>query len=459
MDSTGGNVLVSKEEWAQEQIDFDAGEGVPQEDGTSNGHAAVLGLQHLLTMYSGDVMVPLLIGAIVHFSATQMALLISMDLFMCGVATLLQVHRTRMVGIGLPVVLGCAVQVITPLGTIGKTLGITTMYGAIIVSGLFVFLMSGVFSKMRKLFPPVVTGSLIIVIGFTLMPVAITDLGGGTVGAHDFGSFNNLLVGGFTLAVIIAMNVWGRGFIKSIAVLIGLVAGTALAGALGMIQMSSVSQSSWFRFPQPFMFGVPHFEWSSSLTMILIALTTMIESTGVFFALGDMTNRHLSGDDLKRGYRAEGIAQMLGGIFNTFPYSTFSENVGIVQFSGVKTRKPIYFAGLFLLILGLLPKVGALATVVPTPVLGGAMLVMFGTVGLQGVRILKSVNFDDSRNLIVAAVSIGAGLGVSSVPSIFQAMPSELNLILGNGVVVTSIVAVVLNLLFKLQPKRKVEAK
>lgn len=308
----GGNELVSKEEWAQEQLDFDAGEGVPQENSTSTAHAAVLGLQHLLTMYSGDVMVPLLIGAIVHFTATQMALLISMDLFMCGVATLLQVHRTRLVGIGLPVVLGCAVQVITPLGTIGKDLGITTMYGAIIISGLFVLLMSGIFSKMRKLFPPVVTGSLIIVIGFTLMPVAITDLGGGTVSAHNFGSFNNLLVGGFTLAVIIAVNVWGRGFVRSIAVLIGLVAGTALSGALGMIKLSTVSQSGWFRFPEPFMFGVPHFEWSSSVTMILIALTTMIESTGVFFALGDMTNRHLTGDDLKRGYRAEGIAQILG---------------------------------------------------------------------------------------------------------------------------------------------------
>jgi len=182
--------------------------------------------------------------------------------------------------------------------------------------------------------------------------------------------------------------------------------------------------------------------------MVLVSLTTMVESTGVFFALGDITGRKIESEDLKRGYRSEGIAVILGGLFNTFPYSTFSENVGVLQLSGVKTRKPIYFSAAFLVILGLLPKIGALATVIPDPVLGGAMVVMFGIVGIQGIRMLAQVDFRNNNNLLVAAVSIGLGLGVTVRTNIFQFLPSSLQIMLGNGVVVGSLAAVGLNLLF-----------
>ncbi len=408
----------------------------------------VLGFQHLLAMYSGDVLVPLLIGQYLHFSTVQMTYLVSIDIFMCGVATLLQLRRTAITGIGLPVVLGCAVQAVTPLESIGGKLGITYMYGAIIAAGIFVFLIAGFFAKLKRFFPPVVTGSLITIIGFTLVPVGFQDLGGGSATAHTFGNPSNLLIGFLTIVIILVFNAFGRGFIKSIAILLGILIASFIASAMGFVSLKPVSEAAWFHAPQLFFFGVPKFNVSAMVTMMLVSLTTMIESTGVFFALSDITGRKLTSKDLERGYRAEGIAAILGGLFNTFPYSTFSENVGVLKMSGVKTRRPVYYAAFLLLLLGLLPKVGALATIIPTPVLGGAMIVMFGMVGVQGVQILHKVDFSNNANLLTASVSIGLGLGVTMYPHIFQYLPTEIQIILGNGIVVTSVSAVLLNLLF-----------
>lgn len=408
----------------------------------------VLGFQHLLAMYSGDVLVPLLIGQYLHFSTLQMTYLVSIDIFMCGVATLLQLRRTAITGIGLPVVLGCAVQAVTPLESIGGKLGITYMYGAIIAAGIFVFLIADFFAKLKRFFPPVVTGSLITIIGFTLVPVGFQDLGGGSATAHTFGNPSNLLIGFLTIVIILVFNAFGRGFIKSIAILLGILIASFIASAMGFVSLKPVSEAAWFHAPQLFFFGVPKFNVSAMVTMMLVSLTTMIESTGVFFALSDITGRKLTSKDLERGYRAEGIAAILGGLFNTFPYSTFSENVGVLKMSEVKTRRPVYYAAFLLLLLGLLPKVGALATIIPTPVLGGAMIVMFGMVGVQGVQILHKVDFSNNANLLTASVSIGLGLGVTMYPHIFQYLPTEIQIILGNGIVVTSVSAVLLNLLF-----------
>ncbi|KRL43816.1 nucleobase:cation symporter-2 family protein [Lacticaseibacillus manihotivorans] len=422
--------------------------------------AAVLGLQHLLAMYSGSVLVPILIGASLHFSSEQMTYLVSIDIFMCGVATALQIFSNKIFGIGLPVVLGCAVQAVAPLILIGQKFDFQTMYGAIIAAGLFVFLIGGFFAKLRKLFPPLVTGTLITVIGLSLIPVAFQNLGGGSTAAKDFGSMTNLAVGAFTVLLILAFNVWGRGFVRSIAILIGLIGGTVLAGFLGMVSFAPVAEASWFHVPTPFYFGVPHFEWSSIVTMILISLVSMVESTGVFFALGDVVERKIESEDLKKGYRAEGLAVLLGGIFNTFPYTTFSQNVGLVQLSGIKTRKPVMFSALFLILLGLLPKIGALATIIPSPVLGGAMLVMFGMVAVQGIRMLQQVDFHNDKNLLVAAVSIGLGLGVTTQPEIVQALPETLQLLFGSGILMASVSAVLLNWIFNSKtPQPELETK
>lgn len=415
----------------------------------SQQKAAVLGLQHLLAMYSGAVAVPLLIGGALKFNSTQMTYLVSIDIFMCGLATLLQLMRNKYFGIGLPVVLGCAIQAVAPLVMIGKKFSINTMYGAIIVAGIFVFLIAGFFSKIKKLFPPVVTGTLITTIGLTLIPVAFQNMGGGNSAAKNFGDSKNLIVSFITIAIIIALEIWVKGFLKSISVLIGLILGTIIASFMGLVSLKPVIQASWFHLPQFFYFGVPKFEWSSSLTMIIIALVSMVESTGVFFATGDLLHKNISEDDLKRGYRAEGLAQILGGLFNTFPYTTFSQNVGLLQLSGIKTKRPIYWAASLLMLMGLLPKVGALVTIIPTPVLGGAMLVMFTMIAVQGIKMLLQTNLNDNRNVLTIAISIGLGLGVTIYPKIFQNLPQTVQLFLSNGIVVASLSATLLNLLFK----------
>ncbi|EOL43324.1 nucleobase:cation symporter-2 family protein [Enterococcus caccae] len=415
---------------------------------TENGKSAILGLQHLLAMYAGAVAVPLLIGTGLNFNSEQMTYLISIDIFMCGIATLLQLTVNKFFGIGLPVVLGCAIQAVAPLIMIGSDKGVGAIYGSIIASGIFVVLVSGIFSKIKKLFPPLVTGTVITVIGLTLIPVAVEKMGGGVATDPSFGNGTNLLLAFVTIGLIIIIQVWAKGFIKSIAVLVGLVGGTILAAVLGQVDLAPVGQATWFHFPQPFYFGTPTFDISSILLMIIISIVSMVESTGVYFALGDITGKHIGEEELKKGYRAEGLAVILGGIFNTFPYTGFSQNVGLVQLSGIKTRRPIYYSAFFLVALGLLPKVGAIAQIIPEPVLGGGMLVMFGMVAVQGMKMLSKVDYNNDKNLLIIAVSIGFGLGFNMIPTLFQQMPETVRMFTGNGIVMSSLTAIILNLLF-----------
>lgn len=425
---------------------------------TNKLQALVLGLQHVLAMYSGGILVPLLIGAALHFTPQQMAYLISADIFMTGIGTLLQLKSTRLTGIAMPVVLGSAIQSVSPLINIGGTLGIGAMYGATISAGVFVFLIAGLFARLREFFPPVVTGSLITVIGFALIPVGIQNLGGGDVAAKSFGSPANLAIGTFTIAIIVLVSLLAKGFTKAISILLGIVLGTAFAAILGKVSLAPVAAASWFHLPTPFFLGVPTFHSSAIITMIIIALTSMIESTGVYFALADLTGRKLTNQDMAKGYRAEGLAVVLSGLFNTFPYSTFSQNVGVVRLSGVKTKQPIYYAAVILILIGLLTKFGALATIIPTSVLGGAMIVLFGTIGIQGTTILRTVDFGKERNLMIAAISIGAGIGVTVYPQIFQQLPELIRLVIENAVVVTSVLAVFLNIVLPGREKGEVTA-
>lgn len=419
----------------------------------TNSRSAVLGLQHLLAMYAGAVAVPLLIGTGLGFNEAQMTYLISIDIFMCGIATLLQLVVTRFFGIGLPVVLGCAIQAVSPLILIGTKSGISAIYGAIIAAGIFIVLIAGIFSKIKVLFPPLVTGTVITVIGLTLIPVAITKIGGGDAAVANFGDPTNLLLGFVTIALIIGVQVFGKGFIRSIAVLIGLIGGTILAALLGLVDLSAIAHAPVFHLPQPFYFGLPSFDLWSIVLMIIISIVSLVESTGVYFALGDITEKPITGNDLKRGYRAEGLAVILGGIFNTFPYTGFSQNVGLVQLSGIKTRRPIFFSAIFLIVLGLFPKVGAIAQIIPEAVLGGGMLVMFGMVAVQGMRMLSKVDFMNDKNLLVIAVSIGFGLGFNMMPTLFSQMPETVQMFTGNGIVMSSLTAIVLNLFFNGLPK------
>ncbi|KON90365.1 xanthine permease [Sporosarcina globispora] len=398
-------------------------------------------------MYAGAVIVPLIVGPAIGLSAQQLAYLISIDLFTCGIATLLQVIGGKHFGIKLPVILGCTFTAVGPMIAIGNLQGITAIYGAIIASGIIVMILSQFMSKIMRFFPPVVTGSVVAIIGVSLIPVAMNNAAGG-LGSPEYGSARNLFLAAFTLILIILMNRFFKGYMRAISVLLSLVAGTIAAYFMGLVSFAEVSQASWFHIIQPFYFGFPSFNASAILTMTLVAIVSMIESTGVFLALGDVCERKLDSKDIKKGLRAEGLAVVIGGLFNAFPYTSFSQNVGLVALTKVKTRNVVIAAGVILMILGLLPKVAALTTIIPMAVLGGAMIPMFGMVISSGIRMLTVVDFSKNENLLIVACSVGIGLGSAVVPQIFESLPTSVRLLIENGIVLGSITAILLNLVF-----------
>ncbi|HES7620392.1 TPA: purine permease [Streptococcus pyogenes] len=416
----------------------------------SHSQSAVLGLQHVLSMYAGSILVPIMIAGALGYSARELTYLISTDIFMCGVATFLQLKLTKHTGVGLPVVLGCAFQSVAPLSIIGAQQGSGAMFGALIASGIYVILVAGIFSKIARFFPPIVTGSVITVIGLSLVGVAMGNMGDNVKEPTAQSMMLSLL----TIVIILLVQKFTKGFVKSISILIGLVAGTLVSAMMGLVDTTPVVEASWIHVPTPFYFGMPTFEITSIVMMCIIATVSMVESTGVYLALSDLTNDQLDEKRLRNGYRSEGIAVFLGGLFNTFPYTGFSQNVGLVQISGIKTRRPIYYAAGILVVIGLLPKFGAMAQMIPSPVLGGAMLVLFGMVALQGMQMLNRVDFQKNEyNFIIAAVSISAGLGFNGT-NLFASLPETAQMFLTNGIVIATLTSVVLNLVLNDKDKQ-----
>lgn len=415
---------------------------------------ATLGIQHLLAMYAGAILVPMIIGGALGFNAAQMTYLISIDILMCGIATLLQVMRGKVFGIGLPLVLGCTFTAVTPIIGIGTEYGLGSIYGAVIASGLIVVVISGFFGKLVKFFPPIVTGSVVTIIGVTLIPVAFNNAAGGQ-GAKDFGSAENVILAFTTMILIVLIYRFSTGFVRAIAILIGLVVGTVIAGFMGKVDFTNVANASWVHMVRPFYFATPEFNLVPILTMTLVAIVSLVESTGSYFALSNMTKTPIDSKALARGYRSEGLASIIGGIFNSFPYTAFSQNVGLMQITGVKNRAVIVVTGVMLVALGFLPKIAALATIIPTAVLGGAMIVMFGTVMSQGVKMLAVAIGKNEGNAMIVACSLGMGLGVTVVPDIFKILPESIQIITSNGIVAGSLTAILLNIVFNMIPWKK----
>src|SRR6478735_609100 len=394
-------------------------------------------------MYAGAILVPLMVGRALNLNAHDLSYLVAIDLLTCGLATLLQAWTNRWFGIGLPVVLGSSFVAVTPMIAIGTQYGISAVYGAIIAGGIFIVLAASFLGKIIKFFPPVVTGTVVTMIGLSLVPSAVRNMAGG-VGNKDFGSLSNLLLSFGVLALILILNRFFSGFLRSLSVLIGIVAGTIAAVLMGKVDFTT------------FYFGMPTFEIGPILTMILVCLVIIIESTGVFLALGKLCDRELTEKDFTKGYRAEGIAIVLGGLFNAFPYNTFAQNVGLVQLSKVKTKNVVVVAGFILVLLGLVPKIAAFTTIIPTPVLGGAMVVLFGLVISSGIKMLSAVDLSKQENLLIIACSLSLGLGVTVVPDLFVQLPNALRVIVSDGVITGSLATILLNLFFNASIERKV---
>ena len=423
-----------------------------------------LALQHVLVMYAGAVAVPLIIGRALKLSPEDIAFLISADLFACGIVTIIQCVGIPGVGIRLPVMMGVTFASVGPMIAMATTpdVGLLGIYGSVIAAGAFGMIVAPFISRLLPLFPPVVTGTIIMVIGISLMRVGINWAGGGLptvtrVVNGEIGVFPNpayaqlqgLAIALFVLVVILALIKWGSGFVANVAVLLGIVAGALVAAILGLMKFDKVVTASWFDVILPFHFGMPQFHLVPIVTMCIVMIVVMIESLGMFLALGEMTGKKIDQDALTKGLRADGVGTFIGGIFNTFPYTSFSQNVGLVGITGVRSRWVTACGGAIMLVLGLLPKMAALVEAVPQVVLGGAGLVMFGMVAATGARILTSVDFKTNRyNLFVVAISVGFGMIPLVSPNFFKNLPHALHPLLESGILLSAIVAVILNAFF-----------
>ncbi len=435
---------------------------------------AVYGLQHVMAFYAGAVVVPILLGGAIGLNQEQLIHLINADLFTCGIASLLQTVGVWKIGVRLPLLQGVTFTAVSPMIIIGLDHGggadsLTYIYGAVIVAGLFQLAIAPYFSRLVRFFPPVVTGSVITIIGITLIPVAAYDAGGGQFALYNpdlvpanlqFGSATNLSLAFFTILVILLLTRFGRGFISTVAVLAGLVIGTSVAafvsnGSGGKVaEFGSVGDADLVGFTGPFHFGTPHFSLVPILLMIVVMLITAVETTGDVYATGQIVEKPISKSDIAAALRADGVATFLGGIMNSFPYTCFAENVGLVRLTRVKSRWVVATAGVIMILLGLVPKAGALVSSIPPSVLGGAALVMFGTVAAVGIQTLGRVDFHNHRNVVVVAVSIGVAMIPVALPqnadnqSVFlTAFPDNVQAFLNSGITVGSVAAILLNLL------------
>ena len=452
---------------------------------------SALGLQHVLVMYAGAIAVPLIVGRALKLSPEHVAMLISADLFACGIATLIQsLGMSRYFGIKLPVMMGVTFAAVGPMVAIANSVpgedGARALFGAIIGAGIVAMLIAPIVSRMLRFFPPVVTGTIITIIGVSLMRVGVGWALGGPaflaqrtdvpklVGMVDaakaaavaasapiklgpipmvdnpgYGSLSHLAISAFVLVVVLLLVKYAKGFLANISVLLGIIAGCVLAYAMGEMHFDKVGKAAWVDIVMPLAFGMPTFDWVMILTMSLVMIVVMIESTGMFLALSDMTDKPISQNELSAGLRTDGLGTLIGGLFNTFPYTSFSQNVGLVGVTGVRSRYVTVAGGVIMIILGLLPKMGALVEAIPQFVLGGAGLVMFGMVAATGIRILSTVDYKNNRhNLYIVALAIGFGLIPLVAPRWMQQMSHELHPLLESGILLTSIAAVALNLFF-----------
>jgi xanthine permease len=422
------------------------------------GRLAVYGLQHVLAMYAGAVAVPLILVNAIGLSEEQLVYLINADLFTCGVATLIQTVGVGFLGIRLPLIQGVTFASVTPMILIGSTYGLQGIYGAIIVAGALTFLVSPYFSRLLRFFPPVVTGSIITVIGISLLPVAVRWAGGGDPEAASFGSPGNIAMAFVVLLLILLIYRFFGGFVSRIAILLGLILGTIIAAVFGIADFGGVAEASWVGIATPFYFGWPAFYLAPIVSMMLVMLVCMVETTGDIVAVGEIVDRPVRREDLTRGLRADGFSTVLGGVLNAFPYTAFAQNVGLVRFSGVKSRFVVAAAGVFLILLGLFPKLAAVVAAIPLPVLGGAGLALFGTVTAVGIQTLSRVDFTDNRNLVIVAISVAAGMIPVAVPGFYANFPAGVQIVLDSGITAASLTAILLNIAFNVLGKREEQA-
>jgi OHCU decarboxylase len=419
------------------------------------GQLAAYGFQHVLAFYAGAVLVPIIVAGALKLSENDLIHLINADLFTCGIASLLQSVGVWKIGVRLPLLQGVTFTAVSPMIAIGLAAGggaqgLLSIYGSVLVAGLFTLGVAGYFARLVKFFPPVVTGSVILIIGVALLPVAANDivLGVSPDAIQKPVLLGNLLYAFGTLGLIVTIQRVFHGFMATVAVLVGLVVGTIVAWALGDAHFAEVGSADWVGYTMPFYFGVPTFSVTAIISMLIVMVITMVETTGDVYATGEIVHKRIQREDIARAIRADGVATFIGGVLNSFPYTCFAENVGLVRLTQVKSRWVVAAAAVIMIVLGSLPKAAAIVAGIPLPVLGGAALAMFAAVAVVGVQTLAKVDFNNHSNIVIVSTSLGLGMLVTAQPFVADAFPAWAHIIFGSGITLGALSAILLNVVF-----------
>lgn len=414
--------------------------------------AIPLGMQHVLAMFVGNVSPLLVIAGIIGMDSGMLTSLVQNAMFIAGIATLIQLYPICGVGSGLPVVMGTSSGFVG-MASAGASLGYGSIMGASLVGSLIETVIGFFIKPIRKFFPPVVTGLVVLSIGLKLIPVGINYFVGG-YGVPDVGSLENLFLGFLVLLLIVGIKQFTKGFMSASAILIAIVIGYIVAAFMGKVDFAPVASAAWFSLPN-FMPVAFSFHLEAIIPMAIMYVATAVETIGdtsgvTQGGLGrDATDKELSGSVL-----LDGIGSFVASFFGVLPNTSFSQNVGLVAMTKVVNKFAIMTGAVFLILCGFIPKLGALITAIPESVLGGATLVMFSMIAVSGLQLLFKEDLN-GRSGIIIAVALGLSIGIPSVPNALQSLPQFVQLVFSSdSIVISFVVSVLLNIIL---PKDKVK--
>ncbi|MCG9649380.1 purine permease [Vibrio brasiliensis] len=422
-----------------------------------HGITFLLALQHMLASIGGIVAVPLIVGSSIGLPNEEIVSLINAALLASGIVTMAQCIGLGPIGIRLPVVMGSSFAFLGVAIAIGREGGVASIMGSALVGSLVVILASFYMDKVRKLFPTVVSGVVVTLIGLTILPVAMNWVGDAPASSENFATLPKLFLAIISLGIVVAVSVYCKGAVAASAIVIGLAGGYIVALSLGMVNLNDISSAAWVGGPEPLKYGLS-FEASAIVSMSLVYIVVIAEATGDFMALANNCNTKVSGKDLQRGLLGDGLGSTLSSLLTAMPLASFSQNVGIVGITGVASRFVVATTGALLILGGLFPKLAAVAVTIPKPVLGGVGFVMFGMIAYAGIRMLITAA-DTKRNALVICVGLASGLAVTFEPRLLQHLPHDIANFLHSGITTGTIVTVLLHqLLPKSSRKEECEA-
>lgn len=408
--------------------------------------AILLAFQNIIAAFGGIVAVPLVVAGALGLSVQDTAFMVSAAIFVAGIATFIQTKGIWKIGARVPCIMGTDFTFVAPSIAVGSTAGLAGMFGATILGSFVEMILSRFLKPLMRFFPPVVTGTVVTLIGLTLLPVSMDWAAGGS-GAADYGSLTNIVISMVVMIIIILLNRYAKGILSSASILIGIVVGYIICYPLGMLDLTAVKEASWIALPSIFKYGID-FNPVHVIPFIAAYLVTSIETVGCLMAIGEACETELSGEQLSAGLLADGVGSFIAGFFGAGANTSFSQNVGLIPLTRVASRYVVIVAGVILGLLGLFPKFSTLIAIMPNPVLGGAGIVMFGVVAASGIKTLGKVK-GNNRNLLIIAVSIGLGLGTTMRPDFLANLPGILQSIFSSGISTGTVVALLLNIILK----------